>query len=93
MTKADLVRQIAAKAGITQVSAAKILEATLSSLSEVMIRGDSITLGGFGTFKLSERKARNPSTGEAMIIPARRMPRFSPGKELRALIEATSSKD
>lgn len=96
MTKADLVRQIAAKAGITQVSAAKILEATLSSLSEVMIRGDSITLGGFGTFKLSEhkeRKARNPSTGEAMIIPAHRMPRFSPGKELRALIEATSSKD
>ena len=41
MTKADLVRQIAAKAGITQVSAAKILEATLSSLSEVMIRGDA----------------------------------------------------
>lgn len=90
MTKAELVKQIAAKAGITQVSAAKILEATLSSLSEVMIRGDSITLGGFGTFKLSqhkERKGRNPASGEPITIPARKMPRFSPGKELRALIQ------
>ena len=54
MTKADLVRQIAAKAGITQVRAAKILAATLSSLSEVMISVDSITMAGFVTLKLSE---------------------------------------
>lgn len=90
MTKAELVKQIAAKAGITQVRAAKVLEVLLSTLSEVMIADDAITLPGFGTFKLSthrERKGRNPSTGETLIIPARKMPRFAPGKELREFIE------
>ncbi len=90
MTKAQLVKQISAKAGITQVSAGKILEAILSSLSEAMSSGDSITLGGFGTFKLSqhkERKGRNPSNGKPLTIPARKMPRFSPGKELRQLVQ------
>ena len=90
MTKAQLVKQISAKAGITQVSAGKILESILSSLSEAMASGDSVTLGGFGTFKLSqhkERKGRNPSNGQPLVIPARKMPRFSPGKELRQLVQ------
>ena len=70
MTKAELVKQIAAKAGITQVRAARVLEVILSTLSDVMIADDAITLPGFGTFKLSEhreRKGRNPSTGEAAV--------------------------
>ncbi len=90
MTKAELVKQIAIKAGITQVRAGIVLETVLSTLSEVMIKHDSITLGGFGTFKLShhkERIGRNPATGNKITIPARNMPRFVPGKELRALVE------
>lgn len=91
MTKAELVKQIASKAGITQVRAGKVLETLLESLSEVMIKGDSITLGGFGTFKTShhkERAGRNPSTGDKLVIPARNMPRFAPGKELRDLVKS-----
>lgn len=90
MTKAELVKQIAARAGITQVCAGRVLEAVLSTLSEVMVADDSVTLAGFGTFKLSphrERRGRNPANGESIVIPARKSPRFAPGKELRALIE------
>ncbi len=90
MKKSELVKKVAEQTGLTQVDAAKVLTAILSAVSDCLISGDSITIQGFGTFKLSdhkERKGRNPSTGETMIIPARKAVKFSPGKELSAQVQ------
>ncbi len=91
MTKTELIRDIAARAGITQVRATIVLDTLLASLTDVMVANDAITLAGLGTFKLSqhkERAGRNPATGEKLLIPARKMPRFVPGKELREKVAA-----
>lgn len=91
MKKSELVKKVAGQTGLTQVDAAKVLNAILSAVSDCLISGDSITIQGFGTFKLSdhkERKGRNPSTGETMVIPARKAVKFSPGKELSAQVQA-----
>lgn len=90
MTKNELTRALSAKAGITQVKAARVIEAFLSALTLALARGESLTLPGFGTFKLSphkERIGRNPSTGQEITIPARKVPRFVPGKELADLVQ------
>ncbi len=90
MKKSELVKKVAGQTGLTQVDAAKVLNAILSAVSDCLISGDSITIQGFGTFKLSdhkERKGRNPSTGETMVIPARKAVKFSPGKELSAQVQ------
>lgn len=90
MKKSELVKKVALETGMSQADAAKAVQAIIAAVSDCLISGDSITIQGFGTFKLSEhkeRKGRNPSTGEAMTIPARKVAKFSPGKELSALIQ------
>jgi DNA-binding protein HU-beta len=72
--------------GITRKQAADAVDCIFKFLSEALARGERIQVPGFGTFNLSERKARqgrNPTTGEAISIPASRSVRFKPGKELR----------
>ena len=66
---------------MSQADAARALNVIISAVSDCLVSGDSITIQGFGTFKISEhkeRKGRNPSTGEAMTIPARKVPKFAP---------------
>ncbi len=95
MKKSELVKKVAAETGMSQADAARALNAIISAVSDCLISGDSITIQGFGTFKVSEhkeRKGRNPSTGEAMTIPARKAAKFSPGKELSALIQEIQGK-
>ena len=61
-------------------------KAFVDTVSEQMVAGDKITIVGFGTFEVSERAARegrNPKTGEAMPIPASKVPRFKAGKGLK----------
>lgn len=92
MKKSELVKNVALETGMSQADAAKAVQAIIAAVSDCLISGDSITIQGFGTFKLSEhkeRKGRNPSTGEAMTIPARKVAKFSPGKELSALIQGS----
>jgi DNA-binding protein HU-beta len=83
MNKGDLVDAIAAKASITKKDADVILTAVLESIQEAVSTGEKVTLVGFGTFEVRERQARegrNPSTGQAIHIPATKVPAFSPGK-------------
>lgn len=91
MNKSELIESIANKAGISRAAAGTALEATLASLSEALVAGDSIALVGFGTFKVSERAARtgkNPATGEALEIAASKSAKFTPGKALKDALNA-----
>ena len=89
MNKADLVDQIAATAAISKTQATAMIETLIDSISSAIKKGERVTLVGFGTFAISHHKARNgrnPQTGNLIKIPARRVPRFSPGSELRQAV-------
>ncbi len=90
MTKADLVEQIYQRAELpSKAKAEAVLEVMISSLSEAISSGDGITFSGFGSFKLSERaarKGRNPRTGKEIDIPACKVVKFTPGKNLKESI-------
>ncbi len=90
MTKADLVEKIAAQAGITKVAADKTLSAFLDSVQEILEKEGTLTLTGFGTFAVEERqerKGRNPRTGETITIPASKIVKFRPGKNLKDAVK------
>lgn len=87
MTKQDLINAAAQAAGITKKAAAEALEAALSSITMALKKGNSVTITGFGTFRVSKRAARtgvnprNPS--EKIKIPAMKLPAFKAGKTLK----------
>ena len=90
VTKKDLVGKIASDASITRAQAARALEAFLSGIQASLERGDRVTISGFGTFGISHRKARrvrNPRSGSAIEVKAKRVPRFAPGVELKSAIQ------
>ncbi|MDR2161422.1 MAG: HU family DNA-binding protein [Desulfovibrio sp.] len=90
MTKADLVDKIAAKAGLTKVSAEKALGAFLTSVQDQLVKDGKLTLTGFGTFAVenrTERKGRNPRTGAVINIPATKVVKFRVGKTLKDTVK------
>jgi DNA-binding protein HU-beta len=85
MTKAELISKIAEDAGITKVAATTALGSFLESVTKTLKKGDKLTLVGFGTFSVSKRaarKGRNPFTGEAIKIKAKKVAKFKASKEL-----------
>jgi DNA-binding protein HU-beta len=86
MTKADLIDSLAAKAEVARPRAEQLVNILLEDITEGLKRGDKVNISGFGTFTVSNRKARtgrNPKTGEPIEIPASRSARFRAGKMLR----------
>ena len=86
MNKTELIAAIAGEAGLTKVDAGKAVDALTASITNALKSGDSVTLIGFGTFKVSARAARtgrNPQTGKEINIAARKAPGFSAGKALK----------
>ncbi len=86
MTKQDLARELAQKAGITTFQANTDIETLMGILTEAFIKGKSIYLRGFGTFKVTKlkaKKARNIGTGETVMVPERTTVKFIPGKVLK----------
>ena len=91
MNKSDLVLKVSEKAELTQKEAAAAVNAFTSAVQEALSNGDNVTLIGFGTFLVRERAARsghNPRTGEALQIPAVKVPSFRPGKNLKDVVNA-----
>ncbi len=85
MTKADLVDVMAKEADITKAAAAMALDAYVDAVTKELKKGGKIGLVGFGTFTVAKRKARegrNPQTGKAIKIPAKKVVKFKAGKEL-----------
>lgn len=90
MNKTELIDSMAAKAGITKTAAKAALEAFVSTTGEALQKGDKISLIGFGTFSVVEKPARtgrNPRTGEALNIAAKKAVKFKVGAELSAAVE------
>jgi len=86
MNKADLVQQVANQTGLTRKTSREAVDAIISAITDSLGREEKVTLVGFGTFQVIERKARtgmNPQTGEAIEIPAKKVPKFVPGRGLR----------
>ncbi len=85
LTKADLMEAIAAATGVAKKDADVIVNAALAAMVESLHAGSSIEIRGFGSFGLRHRRARigrNPKTGEAVNVPAKRVCYFKPGKVL-----------
>ena len=90
MNKTELIKSIATKAELNQKQATAALDATISSITEALKEGDKVALVGFGTFEVRTRPARqghNPSTGEAVEIPEKKVPAFKAGKGLKDAIK------
>ncbi|MDE0422154.1 MAG: HU family DNA-binding protein [Gammaproteobacteria bacterium] len=86
MNKAELTDAIADEADISKASAARALDAALSTIQGSLQNGEPVVLVGFGTFSVRERGARtgrNPRTGENIEIAAAKLPAFKPGKALK----------
>ena len=90
MTKADLVAQVAKKAGLTAKAAKDAVGAVFASMSDTLKRGEKVVVTGFGTFmvrKRASRKGRNPQTGAEIQIPATKTPGFTAGKSLKRMVK------
>lgn len=90
MNKPELIDCIAKKGNISKVEAKKALELTIEAISEALAKGESITLIGFGTFKITElagRTGRNPQTGKTMQIKPKKVVRFKAGNELASKVK------
>ncbi|HDD64615.1 MAG TPA: HU family DNA-binding protein [Firmicutes bacterium] len=89
MNKADLIEAVAEVVG-TKKEAAAAVDAMLDAIKKSLKKGEPVTLVGFGTFKVAKRKARkgrNPQTGEEIKIPAKKVPVFKPGSELKKAVK------
>ena len=94
MTKAELVEDVARAAELTKKDAERLVEIVFESIIETLNQGEKIELRGVGSFRVRERGARrgrNPKTGDPVSIPAKRVPYFKPGKELKELINDDNS--
>ncbi len=90
MNKAELIEQMAKKTKLSKSTCKDCLEVFLVTVSNALKHNKQVVLTGFGTFSVMERKSRtgiNPATGKKMTIPAKQVPKFKPGKALKALVK------
>lgn len=90
MTKAELVAQVAKKAGLTARAAKDAVNTVFDSITQALKRGEKVVVTGFGTFlvrRRAARKGRNPQTGAEIQIPATKTPGFTAGKSLKRTVK------
>lgn len=86
MNTADIAGVVAAEQGLDKAAAKRVIDATLKAITDAAIKGDEISLPGFGKFKVQDRPARegrNPATGATLTIAASRKVSFTPAKALK----------
>ncbi len=89
MTKADIFELVAEKTGFTNKDIKLILERFLEEVKNSLVEGNHIEIRGFGTFKVKNhkaRKARNPKTGQEVVVPARKKAAFKVSRELNRVL-------
>jgi len=94
MTKAGIVERIANENGFTKAESMDLVEAVLSIIKDTLTSGESLKVSGFGFFVVkekSDRRGRNPQTGEALTIDARRVLTFKPSRMLKDAINGASA--
>ena len=90
MTKPELLNQIAEKASLSKKDAAAAVTSLIATITETLQAGEKIAIPSLGTFEVRERAARtgkNPRTGEAVEIAAKKIPAFKPAKALKDAVE------
>lgn len=90
MTKMELIKAVADRAGLTQVDTGKALDALVDVVTSTLSRGEKVTWTGFGTFEVRMRAARmgrNPQTGAPLHIDAGKTPAFKAGKGLKDAVK------
>jgi integration host factor subunit beta len=90
MTKAQLIDEVARVADLSRKHAELIIDIFFQRIVNALEKGEKIELRGFGSFRVRHRGARqgrNPQSGTTVSVPAKRVPYFKPGKELKALID------
>lgn len=90
LSKTELVNAVAEKTGLSKKDASSAVEATFSSVSEALAKGEKVSLIGFGNFEVRERaarKGRNPQTGAEIEIAASKTPAFKAGKALKDAVK------
>lgn len=86
MTKADLIEAMAGKIDLPKATAERAVNLIFDDIIAALKNNDKVNISGFGTFTVSERKARqgrNPKTGETVALAGKYVPHFKPGKDLR----------
>jgi integration host factor subunit beta len=92
MTKAELIEELSNVGDLTRKHSEVIVDAVFSSIATALQQGEKIELRGFGSFKLRRRESRtgrNPKTGAGVVVPAKKIPHFKPGKALREMLNRT----
>lgn len=89
MNKGDIINEVAQVVG-TKKQAQEAVDCVFATITSALKKHDTVTLIGFGTFKVAQRKARtgrNPQTGKKIMIKAQKVPRFVPGKVLKGAVK------
>ncbi|HWC72153.1 MAG TPA: HU family DNA-binding protein [Actinomycetota bacterium] len=94
MNKGGLVAEVSKRTGLSKADAGRAIDAVIDSIRDSVVRGERVTLADFGTFERkhrNERIARNPRRPQIpIVVPARDLPAFTPGKEFREQVVTTS---
>ncbi len=94
MRKSDLVKAVSHQVQQPESQVSTVVNATFDAIQNALASGEEVTLTGFGTFRISERGARegrNPQTGQRITIPSRRSPSFKPGTQLKRAVGGDES--
>jgi nucleoid DNA-binding protein len=85
MTKKDMAKAIAEEMGLTQIQVKAIIQRVFTGITETLLHEGRLELRNFGVFEVKRRRprrARNPRTGQAVAVPAKRVVTFKPGREM-----------
>ena len=94
MTKSELIEAITTRGEITKARAELVVNCVFDTMIEALQRGEGIEIRGFGSFTVRPYKAytgRNPRTGQSVDVPAKRLPFFKVGKELREIVNSSKA--
>ena len=89
MNKADLILSISEEVGLSKKDTENVVNVLIETIQKQLKKGEKVAIAGFGTFDVSERKARegrNPQTGETIKIAASKLPKFKPGKSFKEIL-------
>ena len=89
MNKTEIIAVVAEKTGLTKKDAERVVSASLETITAELVKGEKVSLSGFGNFEVKAREARvgrNPRTKETIQIPATRLPVFKPSKAMKEVV-------
>ena len=95
MNKGGLVAEVSKRTGLSKADVGRVVDATIDTVRDSVVHGERVTLADFGTFERkhrNERIARNPRKPDVpIVVPARDLPAFTPGKEFRGQVLNSAS--